>query len=70
MTPATCSGAGAATVRKSWTGRIPFISGGAAIAQPTRQPVTAYVFDSALIVTVRSSIPGIVAIGTWRCRRT
>ena len=40
---------------------------GAAIAQPTRQPVTVYVFDSALIVTVRSSMPGSVAIGT--CRR-
>ena len=46
------------------------MSAGAAIAHPTLQPVTAYVFDSALIVTVRSSMPGIVAIGTWRVRRT
>ena len=55
--PATCSGAGAATVRKSWTDRIPRESGAGATTHPTRHPVTAYVFDSALIVTVRSSSP-------------
>ena len=38
--PAICSGAAAATVRKSCTGRMPSISAGAATAQPTRQPVT------------------------------
>ena len=38
--PATCSGAAAATVRKSCTGRMPAISGGGAIAHPTRHPVT------------------------------
>ena len=53
-----------ATVRKSCTWRIPAISGVGAIAHPTRQPVTEYVFESALIVTVRSSMPGSVAIGT------
>jgi hypothetical protein len=31
--------------------------------QPTRQPVTEYVFDSALMVTTRPSMPGMVAIG-------
>ena len=35
-----CSGAAAATVRKSCTGRMPSINAGAATAQPTRQPVT------------------------------
>ena len=45
---------------------MPSINAGAATAHPTRHPVTEYVFDSALIVTVRSSIPGIVAIGIWR----
>lgn len=40
VTPATCSGVAAATVRKSCTGRMPAISGCAAIAHPTRQPVT------------------------------
>ena len=44
--------------------RIALVSPDGAIAQPTRQPVTAYVFDSALIVTVRSSSPGTVAGGT------
>ena len=44
---------------------MPSISAGAATAHPTRQPVTEYVLESALIVTVRSSMPGIVAIGTW-----
>ena len=43
---------------------MPAISGAAAIAQPTRHPVTEYVFDSALIVIVRSRMPGSVAIGT------
>ncbi len=62
--PATCSGAAAATVRKSCTGRIPAINEVGAIAHPTRQPVTEYVFERALIVTVRSSMPGIMAIGT------
>ena len=37
---------------------------GGATAHPTRQPVTLYVFDSALIVIVRSRMPGSVAIGT------
>jgi hypothetical protein len=46
--------------------RIPRIKGSEAIAQPTRHPVTLYVFDSALIVTVRSRISGRVAIGTCR----
>ncbi len=68
--PAICSGAAAATVRKSCTGRMPSINAGAATAQPTRHPVTEYVLESALIVTVRSSIPGIVAIGMWPRRRT
>ena len=31
-----------------------------------QQPVTEKVFDSALIVTVRSAIPSRVAIGVWR----
>ena len=43
---------------------MPAINAGGAIAHPTRHPVTAYVFDSALIVTVRSLMPGSVAIGT------
>ena len=46
--------------------RIPPVSSSGATTQPTRQPVTEYVFDSALIVTVRSSSPGTVAGGTWR----
>ena len=33
------------------------------MTQPTRQPVTEYVLDSELIVTVRSRMPGSVAIG-------
>jgi hypothetical protein len=39
------------------------VSDGGEIVQPTRQPVTLYVFDSPLMVTVRSAIPSIVAIG-------
>ncbi len=62
--PATCKGAAAATVRKSCTGRMPAINDRGAIAHPTRQPVTEYVFESALIVIVRSAMPGSVAIGT------
>ena len=57
-------GAGAATVRKSWTERMPRESGAGATTHPTRQPVTAYVFDRALIVTVRSSSPGTAPGGT------
>ena len=34
-----------------------------AMTQPTRQPVTEYVFDSEWIVTVRSAMPGRVASG-------
>ncbi len=40
------------------------MSGGGATAQPTRHPVTEYDFESALTVTVRSRMPGSVAIGT------
>ena len=36
----------------------------ARIVQPTRHPVTLYVFERLLIVTVRSAIPSTVAIGT------
>jgi len=35
-----------------------------AIVQPTRQPVTLNVFDTLLIVTVRSAMPSSDAIGT------
>src|SRR5919204_11302 len=60
-------GAAALTVRKSWTFLIAPVSDGGEIVQPTRHPVTLYVFDNPLIVTVRSAIPSIVAIGTcWR----
>ncbi len=38
--PAACSGAGAPTVRKSWTLRIAPVTDGGEIVQPTRQPVT------------------------------
>ena len=44
--------------------RIAFVTSGGAIVQPTRHPVTAYVLDSALKVTVRSSSPGTVAGGS------
>jgi hypothetical protein len=44
--------------------RIAPVSVGDAIVHPTRHPVTEYVLESALIVTVRSDIPGRVAIGT------
>ena len=33
------------------------------MTQPTRQPVTEYVLDSELMVTVRSAMPGRVASG-------
>ena len=36
---------------------MPFVRCGGAITQPTRQPVTEYVFDSELIATVRSRMP-------------
>ena len=39
-------------------------SAGARI-QPIRHPVTLKVFDAPLMVTVRSRIPGSVAIGMW-----
>ena len=42
---------------------MPAVSVGGAMTQPTRQPVTEYVFDSELIATVRSAMPGSVAIG-------
>ena len=41
------------------------VSGGAAIAQPTFQPVTLNVFPMLSIVIVRSAIPGSVAIEMW-----
>ena len=59
------SGAGAPTVRKSCTFRIAPDTAAGAMAQPIRQPVTANVFDAPLMVTVRSAIPGSVAMGTW-----
>ena len=42
---------------------MPTVSSGDAITQPTRQPVTEYVFDIESIETVRSAIPGSVASG-------
>ena len=36
-----------------------------ATAQPTRQPVTEYDFDTPEMVIVRSAMPGKVAIGVW-----
>jgi hypothetical protein len=36
-----------------------------ATAHPIRHPVTLNVFDVLLIVTVRSAMPSIDAIGTW-----
>ena len=42
---------------------MPFVRCGGAMTQPTRQPVTEYVFDSELTATVRSRMPGIVASG-------
>ena len=43
---------------------MPSVSAGEAIVQPTRQPVTEYVFDMALTMIVRSSMPGSVMAGT------
>jgi hypothetical protein len=61
---ASCSGCGAPTVRKSWTLRIAAVIGGAAMHQPTRQPVTLNVFECPEIVIVRSAMPGSEAIET------
>ena len=44
---------------------MPRESGAGATTHPTRQPVTEYVFESALIVTVRSSSAGTAPGGTW-----
>jgi len=44
--------------------RIAAVSRGGAIAYASRQPVTEYVFDSPLMVTVRSRIPGRLASAT------
>ena len=41
----------------------PIVRSGGAITQPTRQPVTEYVFDIESIAIVRSRIPGSVASG-------
>ena len=43
--------------------RIAPVMSGGAIAQPTRQPVTLNVFETLLIVTVRSAMPSSDAIG-------
>ena len=51
-------------MRKSCTLRIAFVISGGATVQPTRQPVTAYVFDIPFIVTVRSRMPSSEAIET------
>ena len=50
-------------MRKSWTFRIALVSSSEAIAHPTRQPVTEYVFDKLLMVTVRSLMPSKDASG-------
>ncbi len=42
---------------------MPTVSSGLAIVQPTRQPVTEYVFDIESIAIVRSAMPGRVARG-------
>ena len=65
--PALCNGDGAATVMKSCTLRMPGVSEVGAMAHPMRHPVTLYVFDRPLIVTVRSAMPGIEAMAV--CRR-
>ena len=61
--PAYCSGVAAFTVRKSCTLRMVSVSSGAAIAQPTRHPVTENVLLRLLTRMVRSRIPGSVIIG-------
>ena len=62
---ACCSGAGAPTVRKSWTLRMAPVSSGGATIVPMRQPVTENVFENPEIVMVRSAMPSSVAIGRW-----
>ena len=57
--------AGAPTVRKSWTLRMAAVRGAGATMVPMRQPVTAKVLDAPEMVTVRSRMPGRVAMGTW-----
>ncbi len=52
---ASWSGAAVPTVTKSWIFWIPSVSGAGATIVPIRHPVTLYVFDIPLMVTVRSA---------------
>ncbi len=63
---ASWSGAGAPTVRKSWTLRMASVRSGGAMIQPMRQPVTLNVLEAPLMVMVRSAIPGRVRSGMCR----
>ena len=59
IAPAACSGAGAPTVRKSWTLRIAYVnSAGRRNRVPEPPPRQLKVFDNPEMVTVRSRIPG------------